>query len=209
MSNESKALELALTQFAPWIGGEAEQIMLNSAAELRRQHAEIESLRAQLAARVPDGWKLVPVEATREMLYIVGKPGEPIADMAASYRKDIWTAMLSAAPSQQATAQGEPMFWVRLCSDGMYEGPIHHKQIERVRQQSGAWTPLYTHPQQASEPMTDDQDRALCEAHFNEASEEYFKARPQLDSDVNRRIFYAGHRKAWIAERHHKIGEKQ
>lgn len=47
-------------------------------------------------------------------------------------------------------------------------------------------------------PMTDDQDRALCEAFCNAASDEYFKARPQLDSDVNRRIFYAGHRKAWL-----------
>lgn len=47
--------------------------------------------------------------------------------------------------------------------------------------------------------MTDDEkDRALCEAHCNTAADEYFNARPQLDSDVNRRIFYAGHRKAWI-----------
>lgn len=44
----------------------------------------------------------------------------------------------------------------------------------------------------------DDQDRALCEAHCNTASDEYFSARPQIDSQVNRRIFYAGHRKAWI-----------
>ena len=46
--------------------------------------------------------------------------------------------------------------------------------------------------------LTDEQDRALCEAYCNTHSDEYFKARPQLDSDVNRRIFYAGHRKAWI-----------
>lgn len=47
--------------------------------------------------------------------------------------------------------------------------------------------------------MTDDEkDRALCEAHCNSAADEYFNARPQLDSSVNRRIFYAGHRKAWI-----------
>lgn len=37
----------------------------------------------------------------------------------------------------------EPMFWVRLCRDGMYEGPIHNAQIERVRAQSGAWSPLF------------------------------------------------------------------
>lgn len=47
--------------------------------------------------------------------------------------------------------------------------------------------------------MTDDEkDRALCEAHCNSAADEYFNARPQLDSSANRRIFYAGHRKAWI-----------
>lgn len=47
--------------------------------------------------------------------------------------------------------------------------------------------------------MTDDEkERALCEAHCNSAADEYFNARPQLDSSVNRRIFYAGHRKAWI-----------
>ncbi|THF58049.1 hypothetical protein [Pseudothauera rhizosphaerae] len=36
-----------------------------------------------------------------------------------------------------------PMFWVRLCSDGGYEGPIHNDRIEDVRKHSGAWTPLY------------------------------------------------------------------
>jgi len=46
--------------------------------------------------------------------------------------------------------------------------------------------------------LTDEQHRALCEADCNAASDEYFGARPQLDSDVNRRIFYAGHRKAWL-----------
>lgn len=37
----------------------------------------------------------------------------------------------------------EPVFWVRLCSDGLYEGPIHNARIEEVRRQSGAWSPLY------------------------------------------------------------------
>lgn len=53
--------------------------------------------------------------------------------------------------------------------------------------------------QPAPVPLTDEQDRALCEAHCNDASDEYFKARPQLDSAANRRIFYAGHRKGWLA----------
>ena len=47
----------------------------------------------------------------------------------------------------------EPMFWVRLLSDGLYEGPIHNKRIEESRKQGGTWTPLYVQPQ----PMTVDQ----------------------------------------------------
>ena len=45
--------------------------------------------------------------------------------------------------SEQPAAGQEPMFWVRLCSDGLYEGPIHNARIEEVRKQSGAWSPLY------------------------------------------------------------------
>lgn len=48
------------------------------------------------------------------------------------------------------------------------------------------------------QPLSEEQDRALCEAYCNTASDEYFNARPHLDSAENRRIFYAGHRKAWI-----------
>lgn len=47
------------------------------------------------------------------------------------------------ADRAQRVPDGKPMFWVRLCSDGMYEGPIHDKQLEDVRRNSGAWSPLY------------------------------------------------------------------
>lgn len=53
-------------------------------------------------------------------------------------------------------------------------------------------------PQEQRKPLTDEQDRALCEAFYNRAADEYFETRPSLDSALNRRIFYAGHRKAWI-----------
>lgn len=43
-------------------------------------------------------------------------------------------------------AQAAPMFWVRLCSDGTYEGPIHNNSIELARKTSGAWSPLHLHP---------------------------------------------------------------
>ena len=98
MSNESKAPELAefLESLAD-IADDGRKPMKNdrrriAASELRRQHSEIESLRAQLAARVPDA-----IEA--------------IADNDAAYGyQDGWNAcraaMLSAAPSQQAPQPG-------------------------------------------------------------------------------------------------------
>ena len=47
--------------------------------------------------------------------------------------------------------------------------------------------------------MTDEQDRALCEANCNSESDAFFAARPEIDNDLARRIFYAGHRRAWIS----------
>jgi hypothetical protein len=46
------------------------------------------------------------------------------------------------AAMQGPPALPEPMFWVRLRSDGGYEGPIHNDAMEASRKQSGAWTPL-------------------------------------------------------------------
>lgn len=43
----------------------------------------------------------------------------------------------------EQTSDREPMFWVRLCSDGGYEGPIHNASIEKVRRESGVWQPLF------------------------------------------------------------------
>lgn len=49
------------------------------------------------------------------------------------------------------------------------------------------------------QPFSYEQDSALCEANCNAESDAFFAARPALDSDANRRIFYAGHRRAWIS----------
>lgn len=55
-------------------------------------------------------------------------------------------------------ATQEPMFWVRLCRDGLYEGPVHHKSVggKMLRDEKpDAWTPLYTHPaRKPLPPMT-------------------------------------------------------
>lgn len=58
----------------------------------------------------------------------------------------VWEYADAARASLAASAGSEPMFWVRLCSDGLYEGPIHNARIEKVRELSGAWSPLYLLP---------------------------------------------------------------
>lgn len=63
---------------------------------------------------------------------------------------DEFDAALDAAMAKagfEVAQEVEPMFWVRLRSDGLYEGPIHNARIERVRKESGGWTPLFTAPQ--------------------------------------------------------------
>lgn len=60
--------------------------------------------------------------------------------------RELEEAFLAGRASLAASAGSEPMFWVRLCGEGLYEGPIHNARIEEVRKQSGAWSPLYLHP---------------------------------------------------------------
>lgn len=43
----------------------------------------------------------------------------------------------------------EPVFWVRPRSDGGYDTPLRHEFIEQSRKESGAWVPLFRHPQPA------------------------------------------------------------
>ncbi len=78
-----------------------------AAAELRRLHAEIQQLKDQLSARkaAPDGWRLVPVEPTEEMLDAAHASDCEYSKRAFGGRmhmpqaaEDHWHVMLSAAP---------------------------------------------------------------------------------------------------------------
>ena len=54
-----------------------------------------------------------------------------------------------AAKAPAAPTQAEPMFWVRLLRNGMYEGPVHHKSVggKMMREEKpDEWHPLYTAP---------------------------------------------------------------
>ena len=64
---------------------------------------EIESLRKQQAASVPDGWKLVPTEATEDMLNAMflttNISNEHGVDAHITNEEEIWSAIIAAAPS--------------------------------------------------------------------------------------------------------------
>jgi hypothetical protein len=99
-----------------------------------------------------------------------------------------WSAALAAqpAPVPAQTAPAEP----DADLPGMWEPADLSGGFADVSSAQPAPVPV---------PLTDEQDRSLCEAHCNDATDEYFNARPQLGSAANRRIFYAGHRKGWLA----------
>ena len=81
-----------------------------------------------------------------------------------------------------AQPQQEPVFWVRLRSDGLYEGPIHNNVIEDVRRYSGAWTPLYTSPP-ASTATSEDVRLARKPLPAHEIVTLY-EENPRSDSDM-------------------------
>jgi hypothetical protein len=61
-------------------------------------------------------------------------------------REQVAALLHNQRKSAQPPQQGEAVFWVRWCSDGTYEGPIHDSQMGDIRRRSGAWTKLYTNP---------------------------------------------------------------
>lgn len=175
--------------------------------------AAVEADRAQ---RVPDGWKQEAAEAIDWLLNNIRRDAPQLSGKAMGNAVRVRDALLASTP---APAQQEPSEAEMVCAEtyqvvgcllsdlGLFETEAARKILDNlsearmVHQDVLPWEPAAQHqepPQQERKPMTDEQDRALCEAFCNAASDGYFKARPQLDSDVNRRIFYAGHRKAWL-----------
>lgn len=81
-------------------------------------------------------------------------------------------AQPAVATSDSAKPAGEPMFWVRLCGDGLYEGPVHHKSAEgkMLREEKPSeWHPLYL----AAAPMPDSKGAAVPVAEVASVSTSY------------------------------------
>ena len=113
---------------------EAERDALYAKVETAENDAAHQKALADSALRVAEGWER--------------KCGELRA--ALRHEADCVEAAIAEIKSLRARIEEmerqEPVFWWRQCSDETYEGPIHTNSIERVRKQSGAWSPLYALP---------------------------------------------------------------
>lgn len=104
--------------------------------------------------------------------------------------RDLHTQLLSAA-QELLRAEKEPGKWGCVGPSAFDIAWGHFTSIA-----SHVCTGIDSPPVQR-QPVTSELDRALCESHATNAEDEYFKARPQLDTQATRKIFCAGHRRAW------------
>ncbi|MCP6123518.1 hypothetical protein NL458_05250 [Klebsiella pneumoniae] len=93
--------------------------------ELQARIAELESHKAAL------------LKFIRDSCYVFDGADEDISD---AYIDAITSVLMPKLES--VAACNPPLFWVRVKSDGGYEGPIHDSKLEEVRKKSGKWLPL-------------------------------------------------------------------
>lgn len=123
--------------------------------------AAVEADRAQ---RVPDGFALVPIEPTPEMLncgLVPTNEGEKFAaDIAAGYRKTIWAAMLASTPAQPAQQEPPPrkLSAVDLAKAAAKEQFRHYHEVMAAAQHQEPPQPV------ERKPMTDEQAVKCIEA---------------------------------------------
>lgn len=92
---------------------------------LQARIAELESHKAAL------------LKFIRDSCYVFDGADEDISD---AYVDAITSGLMPKLES--VAACNPPLFWVRVKSDGGYEGPIHDSKLEEVRKKSGEWLPL-------------------------------------------------------------------
>lgn len=103
------------------------------------------------------------------------------------FSREQMQAYALAALERFGAGGGEPMFWYRPCSNGMYEGPIHDAQIESVRRESGAWKPLFPHPSPTDLRAERELRRMLCimyaggHAYMDDGEAQDNRANPPID----------------------------
>ena len=143
---------------------------LRTALEQPQNHAP------DAVSMVPDGWKLVPVELTHEMVGAFNDAsfidGPKWSDADAADRQEVmrlfdpcYQAMLAAAP-QQPQGEQEPVATVNRL------GTIYLTQAGCGMQPG---TRLYTHPQPKRDPLTDEQIEKICPSFDDPMRREMWK----------------------------------
>ncbi|MEG6300919.1 DUF551 domain-containing protein [Enterobacter hormaechei] len=96
------------------------------------QCEELQSRIAELGSH-----KAALLKFIRDSCYVFDGDDEDISD---AYVDAITSGMM---PKLEAVSVcNPPLFWVRVKSDGGYDGPIHDSKMEDVRKKSGEWLPL-------------------------------------------------------------------
>ncbi|MGY5644097.1 hypothetical protein [Escherichia coli] len=104
-------------------------------AQLIEADSELEALRNRIAEL--ESHKAALLKFIRDSCYVFDGADEDISD---AYVDAITSGLIPKLES--VTACNPPLFWVRVKSDGGYEGPIHDSKLEEVRKKSGEWLPL-------------------------------------------------------------------
>ncbi|HIC8858926.1 TPA: hypothetical protein ACW72T_005447 [Klebsiella pneumoniae] len=112
-----------------------EQILLNQDESLSIRRGELEAAHQRIAEL--ESHKAALLKFIRDSCYVFDGADEDISD---AYVDAITSGLMPKLES--VTACNPPLFWVRVKSDGGYEGPIHDSKLEEVRKKSGEWLPL-------------------------------------------------------------------
>jgi hypothetical protein len=112
--------------------------------------------------------------------------------LAADHLRDVAEKVAPAAPVVPLTDAR------KLCTcDGAGRGPGRACVVQAGGRLGDLWKCAKSAAPAVREPLTREQQIAIREAQCNTASDEYFGARPHIDSREDRRIYEAGFKEGW------------
>lgn len=154
-SQHARIADLEAQLYAVGAGGVGESIKPKVQADTAQEPG------TGIPASVPTGWKLVPVEPTDDM-FIEGMEadcrGRPSIDDD-NHVRSIWRAMLSSAPDAPPppAAPQEPVAWMYEWNGRTHITTADQRPIEHAHPHFNKSKPLYTAPNPARQPLTDEQ----------------------------------------------------
>lgn len=194
VSSSAMADEGEMIHLLSWY--EIRNLLRADAAELRRLHTENTALQQGYAAA------RLEIESLQSR----------IKTMAEEHADELMVAhmdgMRAAQPAPQQEAQ-EPVAWYVTGCGRLLDEDEAKAEARHIGGTARAM-PLYTAPQADSvlenaARWTTEQEHAIRQGHEIAASDSYFEARPQIDSNDRRKVFQAGFERGWDAAR--KQGE--